>query len=126
MSRTLTVVSIVDDDPSVRRALQRVVKSAGYIVETFASAREFLDSSPQGRSACLILDIHLDGGGLNGFELQERLAAERSTIPVIFITAHDNPPTRERVRRSGVVAYLPKPLDDLTLLDTIRTAVGQV
>jgi FixJ family two-component response regulator len=125
MSRTSAVISIVDDDPSVRRALQRVIKSAGYIVEAFASAREFLDSSQQGRIACLILDIHLDGGGLNGFELQERLAAERSAIPVIFITAHDNSPTRERARRSGVAAYLPKPLDDLTLLDTIRTAVGQ-
>lgn len=123
MSRTLTVVSIVDDDPSVRRALRRLVKSAGYIVETFASAREFLDSSPRGRSACLVLDIQMEG--MNGFDLQERLAVERSAIPVIFITAHDDPPTRARVRRSGVAAYLPKPLDDLTLLDAIRMAVGQ-
>lgn len=123
MSRTSAVISIVDDDPSVRRALRRVVKSAGYIVETFASGREFLDSSPRGRSACLVLDIQMEG--MSGFDLQERLAAERSAIPVIFITAHDNPPTRERVRQSGVAAYLPKPLDDLTLLDAIRTAVGQ-
>jgi FixJ family two-component response regulator len=117
------VISIVDDDPSVRRALRRVVKSAGYIVETFASGREFLDSSPRGRSACLVLDIQMEG--MSGFDLQERLVVERSAIPVIFITAHDDPPTRARVRRSGVAAYLPKPLDDLTLLDAIRTAVAQ-
>lgn len=123
MSQAPPVVSIVDDDPSVRRALGRLVKSAGYIVETFASAREFLDSSPRGRSACLVLDIQMEG--MSGFDLQERLAAERSAIPVIFITAHDDPPTRKRIRRSEVAAYLRKPFDDLTLLDAIRTAVGQ-
>jgi FixJ family two-component response regulator len=123
MSPTSTLISIVDDDPSVRRALRRLVKSAGYIVETFASAREFLDSSPGGQSACLVLDIQMEG--MSGFDLQERLAAERSAIPVIFITAHDNPPSRERIGRSGVAAYLRKPFDDLTLLDAIRTAVAQ-
>jgi FixJ family two-component response regulator len=116
------VISIVDDDPSVRRALRRLVKSAGYIVETFASARDFLDSSPQGRSGCLILDIQMEG--MSGFDLQEQLAVERSAIPVVFITAHDDAPTRERIRRSGVAGYLRKPFDDLALLDAIRAAVA--
>lgn len=122
MSRTSVVISVVDDDPSVRRALRRLVKSAGYTVETFASAREFLDSSPEGRSVCLVLDIQMEG--MSGFDLQERLAAERSAIPVIFITAHDDTATRERIRKSGVAGYLRKPFEDLTLLDAIRAAVA--
>jgi len=115
-------ISIVDDDLSVRRALRRLVQSAGYTVETFASAREFLDSSPSGRTACLVLDIHLDG--MSGFELSEQLAEDRTAIPIIFITAHDDARTRERVRRAGVAAYLPKPFDEQALLDAIAKAVN--
>jgi len=114
-------ISIVDDDLSVRRALRRLVQSAGYTVEAFASAREFLDSSPSGRTACLVLDIHLDG--MSGFELSEQLAEDRTAIPIIFITARDDALTRERVRRAGVAAYLPKPFDEQALLDAIRSAV---
>jgi FixJ family two-component response regulator len=117
----MPLISIVDDDVSVCRALRRLVRSAGYTVETFASAREFLDSSPSGRTACLVLDIHLDG--MSGFELSEQLAEDRTAIPIIFITAHDDAPTRERVRRAGVAAYLPKPFDEQALLDAIRCAV---
>jgi len=115
-------ISIVDDDLSVRRALRRLVQAAGYTVETFASAREFLDSSPSGRTACLVLDIHLDG--MSGFELSEQLAEDRTAIPIIFITAHDDARTRERVRRAGVAAYLPKPFDEQALLDAIAKAVN--
>jgi FixJ family two-component response regulator len=118
MAQTPPVISIVDDDSSVRRALQRLVQSAGYTGETFASAGEFLDSSPLGRTACLVLDIHL--GSMTGFDLEEQLAAYRATIPIIFITARDDAPTRERVRRSGAVGYLPKPFEGQALLDTIR------
>jgi FixJ family two-component response regulator len=121
MPRTMPVVSIVDDDRSVCRALWRLVRSAGYTAETFASAREFLDSAPVGRTACLVLDIHLDG--MSGFELADRLAADQIAIPIIFITAHDDAPTRDRVRRAGVAAYLPKPFDEKTLLDTISKVV---
>ena len=116
------MISIVDDDLSVRRALRRLVKSAGYIVETFSSGRDFLDSSPQGRSACVVLDIQMDG--MNGFELQERLAGDRPAIPVIFMTAYDDAATCERVKRSGVAGFLRKPFDDWVLLDAIRTAVA--
>ena len=121
MPQTMPRISIVDDDLSVRRALRRLVQSAGYTVEAFASAREFLDSSPSGRTACLVLDIHLDG--MSGFELSEQLAEDRTAIPIIFITARDDALTRERVRRAGVAAYLPKPFDEQALLDAIRSAV---
>jgi FixJ family two-component response regulator len=121
MLDTMPLISIVDDDLSVSRALRRLVQSAGYTVETFPSARDFLDSSPLGRTACLVLDIHLDR--MSGFELQERLAANGAAIPIIFITAHDDATTRDRVRRAGVAAYLPKPFDEQILLDAIRSAV---
>ena len=122
MPQTMPRISIVDDDLSVRRALRRLVQSAGYTVEAFASAREFLNSSPSGRTACLVLDIHLDG--MSGFELSEQLAEDRTAIPIIFITARDDALTRERVRRAGVAAYLPKPFDEQALLDAIAKAVN--
>jgi FixJ family two-component response regulator len=123
MTHPSPVISIVDDNPSVRQALQRLVQSEGYTVETFASTGEFLDSSPLDRTACLVLDIHL--GRMTGFDLQEQLAADRAAIPIIFITALDTAATRERVRRSGAAAYLPKPFEGQALLDTIRSVAGQ-
>ena len=117
----MPLISIVDDDLSVRRALRRLLQSAGYSVEAFASAGEFLGSSPVGRTACLVLDIRLEG--MTGFDLQERLAADRAAIPIIFIPAHDDASTRERVQRAGVAAYLPKPFDQSTLLAAIQKVV---
>jgi FixJ family two-component response regulator len=122
MAGRANVISIVDGDLSVLRALGRLVRSAGYTAETFASAREFLDSTPEGQRACLVLDIQMSG--MNGFELQERLAGDRPAIPIIFMTAYDDAVTRERVKRSRVAAFLLKPFDDWVLLDAIRTAVG--
>lgn len=119
----MPLISVVDDDLSVCRALRRLIRSAGYNVETFASAREFLDSSRAARTACLVLDIHL--GEMSGFELQEELVATGAGIPIIFITAFDDAVTRERIARSGATAYLRKPFDEGVLLDAIRTAVGQ-
>jgi FixJ family two-component response regulator len=113
-------VFIVDDDLSVRRALRRLIKSAGFAVETFASGRDFLDSHPRSGSGCVVLDIHL--GGMSGFEVQERLAIRGVEIPIIFITAHDDVVTRDRARSAGAVAYLRKPFDDRVLLDAIRKA----
>ena len=121
---TTPLISIVDDDLSVRRALRRLVQGAGYTVETFASAPEFVDSLPSGRTACLVLDIHL--GGMSGFELQERLAADGVSIPTVFITAHDDAATRERVRQSGVAGYLRKPFEKQALLDAIKKALRSV
>ena len=120
MADTQSVISIVDDDLSVRRALSRLVRLAGYAVESFASAPEFLASAPRGRAACLVLDIQLDRGGMSGFDLQERLVADGVTIPTIFITAHGDARTRERVKQSGVAGFLSKPFGDQALLDLIR------
>jgi len=117
------VISIVDDDPSVRRALRRLVPSAGYAVEVFESAPAFLDARPVGRIACLVLDIRMDG--MTGFDLQERLAAERAAIPIIFMTAHDDARTRARAERAAPVAYLTKPFDGTALLEAIQRAVEQ-
>jgi FixJ family two-component response regulator len=116
------VIAIVDDDPSVRRSLHRLVESAGYRGQSFASAGAFLDSLSGSRPACLVLDIYLDG--MNGFDLQERLAAGGAGVPIIFITAHDDAATRARVARSGAAGHLWKPFDDAALLDLIRGAVG--
>jgi FixJ family two-component response regulator len=113
------LIAIVDDDASLLRALHRLVQSNGYAVESFTSARAFLDGSS--RPACLVLDVHLNG---TGFELQQRLAADGMKIPIIFITAHDDDSTRRRLETSGAVAYLWKPVDGQALLDAIRLAVG--
>jgi FixJ family two-component response regulator len=107
------VIAIVDDDPSVRRALLRVVTSAGYEAVAFASAFEFLAWLSVGRAACLILDIHMDR--MSGLELQERLS-----VPVIFITAHDDASTLARIEQSTAAAHLTKPFDTATILDAIR------
>ncbi|HEX9479899.1 MAG TPA: response regulator [Methylomirabilota bacterium] len=112
----------MDDDLSVRRALRRLIGSAGYLVETFASAPEFLRSAPSARTACLVLDIYLEG--MTGFELQEQLVADQVAIPIIFMTAHDDAATRERIRRSGAAGYLGKPFDGQALLDAIHRIAG--
>jgi len=114
--KEVPVVAVVDDDDSVRRSLLRVVRSAGYAVEGFASAREFLDWLPQGRAACLLLDVHMSE--MTGFDLQDRLA-----VPIIFITAHDDAKTQERIAKSGAVGHLRKPYDEQTVLEAIRRAV---
>ena len=113
----LPVIAIVDDDPSVRRSLHRLVQSAGYAVETFGSAREFLEWLSNGQAACLVLDIHMNE--MSGFELQERLA-----VPIVFITSHDDAVTRARIEKSGAAGHLWKPFDEQAVLSAIRRAVG--
>jgi FixJ family two-component response regulator len=114
----VAIIAIVDDDASIRRALLRVVESAGYKGETFASAREFLDWLSLNQAACLVLDVHM--AEMNGFELQERLA-----VPVVFITARDDRPTLVRIEKSGAAGHLRKPFDAATMLETIRRAVAE-
>jgi len=111
------VIAIVDDDVSIRRSLLRVVRSAGYNAEAFASARAFLAWLSTGRAACLVLDVKMNG--MTGFDLQERLA-----VPIIFISAHDDAPMRARIEKSGATALLRKPFDAKAVLDAIRQAVG--
>ena len=115
------VVWVIDDDLSVRRALRRLISSAGFAVETFASGREFLETVPHDGRGCLVLDIHLES--MSGFEVKERLLAGGVTIPIIFMTAHDDEATRERARRAGA-AYLRKPFAKRALMDAIRQAIG--
>ena len=111
------VIAIVDDDASIRRSLLRVVQSAGYKAEAFASAREFLEWLPKNQAACLVLDVQMTE--MNGFDLQDRLA-----VPIIFITAHDDASIRERIEKSGAAAHLKKPFEAQTVLDAIHQAVG--
>ncbi len=115
------VIAVVDDDPSICRALHRLISSNGYAVESFASARAFLDAVTRSRPVCIVLDVHLNG---NGFDLQNRLAADGMKIPIIFITADDDALTRRRVEQSGAAAHLWKPVDEQALLDAIRHAIG--
>jgi FixJ family two-component response regulator len=112
------LIAVVDDDPSVRRSLHRLVEGAGYTVQTFASARAFLDWLPRGHAACLVLDVHMKE--MTGFDLQERLG-----VPIVFITGHDDPATRDRIQRSGAAGHLRKPFDNDAMLQAIRRAIGE-
>ncbi len=112
-------VFVVDDDASVRVALGRLMRSAGLAVETFASAESFLETWPSD-AGCLILDVQMPG--LSGLELQSELAALGSTIPIIFITAHDDPVARSRALNGGAADFLEKPFDDEELIAAIHTA----
>jgi FixJ family two-component response regulator len=114
------LVCVVDDDPSLLRAVGRLLRAAGFTVETFGSAEEYLDMRHAVRPACLVLDVRL--GGISGFELYEQLLAGGGAPPVIFITAHDDAGTRERARRSGAVQYLRKPFEDSALVDALHRA----
>jgi FixJ family two-component response regulator len=117
------VVCIIDDDASLLRALSRLLAAAGFIVTAFASAEDFLGDAQRIPPACLVLDIHL--GGLSGFELQERLVRQGESIPVVFITAHDEAAARARASRAGAVAYLCKPFDQEALIEAIDRAIGR-
>ena len=114
-------VAIVDDDPSVRSALARVLRTAGIAVETYASAHEYLSASHDREPTCLVLDVHL--GSMSGFDLHDRLVASGSRVSVVFITAHDEVPATELERRGGPDGYLRKPFDGDQLLAIVRRVV---
>jgi FixJ family two-component response regulator len=118
---TDAVVYVVDDDSSVRKALGRLLKSAGFRVVTLASAREFMDTPPPGQPGCLVLDVRMPG--LDGLELQKELAASGRQIPIIFITGHGTVPLSVEAMKAGAVDFLEKPFDDNELLSLVRTAV---
>ena len=122
-SHTHTVF-LVDDDASVRRALTRLIKSAGHQVQAFSSAREFLDTVPQTAGpACLVLDIRMPG--LSGIDLQRQLQATSHTLPIIFITGHGDIPMSVKAIKAGAVDFLPKPVKDTDLLRAIEQAVAR-
>jgi FixJ family two-component response regulator len=115
------IVFVVDDDASIREALSSLVESAGFRVETFASAQEFLERKRPSTPACLVLDVRLPG--LNGLELQRKLAPARMRLPIVFITGHGDIPMSVRAMKAGAVEFLPKPFDDEQLLEAVRQAI---
>lgn len=117
------LIAIVDDDDSVRGALQGLMQEAGLPTCVFACAEAFLDSGKQREAACLIADIRMPG--ISGLELQSRLNAEQQRIPIIFITAHGDEEMRLRALRGGAVEFLAKPFDDQALLDSVRAALDR-
>jgi len=116
------VVATVDDDRRVLESVQSVLESAGYDPLIFESAEAFLESVELSRVKCVIADVRLPG--MDGTELQRRIRRERSQIPVIFITAHDDDRVREQALREGAVAFLVKPFDGGHLLDLITQATN--
>jgi len=122
MGKLKPFVVLVDDDESVSRAIERLLRSIGIAAETFASGDAFLDvlsSMPSYRPDCVILDVQMPG--LNGLEVQRRLSG--SSIPVVFITAHDDIGVREHALAAGAVAYLRKPFNDELFVKTVRAAL---
>jgi two-component system response regulator FixJ len=115
------LIAIVDDDPWVLKSLDRLIKAAGFRTETFASAEDFMDAGDHREAACLILDLRLPG--MSGLELQHHLVTERGCIPIVFVTAHDEPEARNKAMRAGAVAFFGKPFNDEALLDTVRSVV---
>ena len=122
MSEIRPLIAIVDDEEPIRKALKRLLRSAGLDVETFSSGTEFLDSLPTRRPDCVVLDLHMPH--MNGFEVQARLAATSRPVPVVIITGHDFSETRDRATARRPIAYLLKPVNDKTLLDAIELALG--
>jgi FixJ family two-component response regulator len=115
------LVVIVDDDDSMRSAVQDLLEAVGLPARSFASAEEFLKSGKQHETACLITDIRMPG--MSGLDLQAQLNAERCRIPIIFITAHGDEKMRLQARREGAVEFLSKPFDNEVLLDGVRAAL---
>jgi FixJ family two-component response regulator len=121
MSTTTPIVFIVDDDISVRESLELLVQTQGWHPETFASAGEFLDRPRAFVPSCLILDLSLPG--LDGLELQKRIAVERTDLPIIFITGYGDVPKSVQAMKAGAVEFLTKPFNDEVLLTALRQAL---
>ena len=115
------LVVIVDDDRSVQSALKDLMESAGLSARCFGSAEEFLESDERNQTACLVTDIRMPG--MSGLELQAKLKAEGSRIPIIFITAHDDAKMKTQAMKAGAVEFLSKPFDDEVLLEKVRAAL---
>jgi FixJ family two-component response regulator len=124
MNEERSTVFVVDDDDAVRRALTRLIRSAGYCVESFGSAIEFLESRPYSHScACLVLDVGLPG--LSGLELQSEMNAANRPLPIIFITGRGDIAMTVRAMKAGATDFLAKPVSDCDLLRAIENALRQ-
>src|SRR6267142_3369444 len=117
------IVSIVDDDASVRRSTRRLLRSSGFRAEAFASAEEFLDSKSRSETACLILDLRMPG--MNGLELQRCLSQNGHRIPIIFLSAQASEEDERSALSAGAVRFLRKPISKEALLSAIREALNR-
>ena len=123
MSPAIPIVFVVDDDVSVRESLELLIRFAGWQPETFASAQEFLARQRDHIPSCLVLDVSLPG--LNGLDLQKRVASERTDMPIIFITGYGDVPMTVQAMKAGAVEFLTKPFNDDVLLTAIRAALAR-
>jgi FixJ family two-component response regulator len=121
MTENEPTVFIVDDDLSVRRSTERLIRAAGLKVQTFTSAREFLKQPPAPGPACLVLDVRMPG--LSGMDLQRELKQAGIHIPIVFITGHGDIPMSVRAMKAGAVEFLTKPFRSRSLLDAVRAAI---
>jgi len=117
------VIAIVDDDPSVREGLQSLIRSAGWSVETFSSAQEFLTRSRAKAPSCLILDLQLPD--LSGLDLRKRMATTDLEIPIVFLTGHGDIPASVQAMKAGALEFLTKPVDEQDLLRAIQEAIDR-
>ena len=116
-----SLITIVDDDPAVRKSLERLMRAAGFRTEAFASAEDFVQAGDHDETACLVLDLRLPG--LSGLELQRYLVDEYHRVPIVFVSAHDGPEARYQALQAGAVAFLGKPFSDQVLLDAVHSVV---
>ncbi|MEN3352263.1 MAG: hypothetical protein V7640_421 [Betaproteobacteria bacterium] len=121
MSHATPIVFVVDDDPSVRRSLESLIDSAGWQTETFASAQEFLSRPRVPAPSCLVLDLALPG--LNGLQLQKRVAVDRADMPIIFISGYGDVPMTVQAMKAGAIEFLTKPVHADVLLSAIQNAL---
>ena len=118
------VVFIVDDDESVRKALKRLLKSAGINARALSSAEEFLNQGCHNVSGCLVLDVRMPG--MNGLELQEELVKSGSTMPIIFISAHEDASERDQAMKAGAITFIQKPLEDQIFIEAVNSALSRI
>lgn len=121
MTETEPVIFIIDDDPSVRTSLLRLLRSFGYEARAFDSAEHFLEQEPFRGTGCIILDIRMPGIG--GMALQDELCKTQCSLPIVFITGHGDIPMSVRAMKKGAADFLPKPFEDRQLLDAVVKAV---
>src|SRR5262249_45915932 len=121
VDQTAGMICVIDDDASVRRALGRLLRSAGLAVETFGTAEGFLRWAGPGQPGCLVLDVCMPGMG--GLELQQLLAAHGRDVPIIFVTGHEDEVARRRALQAGAVEFFYKPFDRQALLDALARAL---
>jgi FixJ family two-component response regulator len=119
---TRGLISVVDDDESIRRTTTFLIESFGFRAAAFESAENFLKSGQLHDTSCLIVDVQMPG--MNGLELQSELAAAGYDIPIVFMTAYENKVSRQQAMQAGAVAFLAKPFGDEQLLQTVRLALG--